>query len=56
VGIGATVNAVIFYLLKDWRLVLGCFYGSLQIVSLILYVSYVESPPIEIISKSKNPE
>jgi hypothetical protein len=51
---GATVNAIVFYLLKDWQLVLLCYYGLFFLTTAFLLYYYVESPPIEIISKSKD--
>lgn len=53
---GATANAIVFYLFRHWAVVLSLYYGLLNVVAFALFYYYIESPPIEIISKAKDPE
>ena len=46
--------AILFFLLKDWMLVLGLYYLLLYGLTSVLFFYYVESPPLEIIAKNKN--
>ena len=50
------MNAVFFYLLKDYKLVLWCYYGLVVFLATLLFYWIVESPPIEIISKEPSPK
>ena len=53
-ALGTMANAILFFLLKDWMLVLGLYYLLLYGLTSVLFFYYVESPPLEIIAKNKN--
>lgn len=45
-----------FYIFRNWTIVLSVYYVLLNVIALVLFYLYVESPPIEIISKAKDPQ
>jgi MFS family permease len=53
---GCLLNCVTFYLFKDWKLVLACYFLVLYIIATILFIYYVESTPIDLISRYSSEE
>lgn len=53
---GATANAIVFFLFRDWILVLILYYGLFNFLAFVGLYFYIENPPIEIISKNKDPQ
>lgn len=38
-------------MLRDWQLVLGCYFLPLYIAVTLAFIFYVESPPLELIAR-----
>lgn len=49
--IGAFLNCAFFYLFRDWQLVLGLYFLLFYVVAVVLFIYYVESPPLDLISR-----
>ncbi len=49
--IGAFLNWAFFILLRDWQLVLGFYFALFYVVAAVLFIYYVESPPLDLISR-----
>ena len=55
VAIGGLVNVLLFFLLKNWILVLLFYYALTYAITFLTFFFFVESPPIEIISHNSDP-
>ena len=53
--VGSLVNCVVFYLFRDWKLVIGCYFLPLYVAVTLAFIFYVESPPLELIAR-ESPE
>jgi hypothetical protein len=47
---------VVFYIFRDWQLVLGLYFILFYVVALGLFGYYVESPPLDLISRYTSEE
>ena len=54
-SLGGITNVLLFYFVKNWVYVLVFYYILGYAIAGVVFFLFVESPPIEIISHSKNP-
>lgn len=52
---GTLANTILFYTLKSWVTVILSYYFLFYLGSLLSFIFFIESPPLEIISRAKNP-